>query len=153
MREKSSAATPTGLPSTMTCYAFDDLERWRSIYPADVFEKQLRLLSEGWRQGLELLESLPDCDLKRAAWGSYALFRASYLQTHFIRCRDEGDQMGMRTAAAEERELALLMYDLMQKSALFGYEAANHYYFNKGMLAEKVLNCEYIIEKLKKEIK
>jgi len=141
-------ATPTGLPSTMTCYAFDDLERWRSIYPADVFEKQLRLLSEGWQQGLELLEALPDCELKRAAWGGYALFRSSYLQTHFIRCRDEGDRAEMRAAAVEERELALLMYDLMQKSALFGYEAANHYYFNKGMMAEKVLNCEQLLQEL-----
>ena len=54
----------------------------------------------------------------------------------------------MRAAAAEERELALLMYDLMQKSALFGYEAANHYYFNKGMMAEKVLNCEQLLQEL-----
>ena len=41
----------------------------------------------------------------------------------------------------EEKELALLMYNLMQKNSCFGFEAANHYYFNKGMLIEKMLSC------------
>ena len=36
------------------------------------------------------------------------------------------------------------MYNLMQNNSAIGYEAANHYYFNKGMLAEKVINCEYL---------
>jgi protein subunit release factor A len=43
--------------------------------------------------------------------------------------------------AEKEKELALLMYDLMQKNSCFGFEAANHYYFNKGMLIEKMLSC------------
>ncbi|MBQ8356383.1 MAG: hypothetical protein IJX39_01085 [Clostridia bacterium] len=138
--------TPTGLDSTMTCYAHDDLERWRSIYPADVFEEQLRLLSEGWKQGLDALSDMPDCPFRQAAWGGYALFRSSYLQTRFIRLRESGNKEELRAILAEEKEMALLMYDLMQKSPLFGYEAANHYYFNKAMLAEKVLNCEHLAE-------
>ena len=43
------------------------------------------------------------------------------------------------------------MYRLMTKNNLIGYEAANHYYFNKSMLAEKVLNCQYIIDELTKD--
>ena len=49
----------------------------------------------------------------------------------------------------EEEEMALAMYKLMQKNSLFGYEASNHYYFNKTILAEKVINCEYVLVGLK----
>ena len=49
-------------------------------------------------------------------------------------------------AAGEEEKNALKMYALMQKCNLFGFEAANHYYYSKGMLAEKVINCRYILE-------
>ncbi|MBQ9099074.1 MAG: hypothetical protein IJY50_06560 [Clostridia bacterium] len=139
---------PTGLSATMTCYAFDDLEHWRSIYPRDVFLHQLKLLSEGWKQGLDELHDLPDCAFLQAAKGGYALFRSSYLQSLFIDKREQGDADALKAILEEERTLALLMYDLMQKSPLFGYEAANHYYFNRTMLAEKVLNCEALLAEL-----
>ena len=50
---------------------------------------------------------------------------------------------------AEENELenAKAMLSLMNKNAAIGYEAANHYYFSKGQLAEKIINCNYIIER------
>jgi hypothetical protein len=38
----------------------------------------------------------------------------------------------------------------MNKNSSLGYEAANHYYFSKGQLAEKIINCHYIIEKFQK---
>ena len=134
-------AEPSGFSSTMTCYAFDDLDTWRSIYPRDIYIDQLRKLSEGWKEGLALLDSMPDGALKQAAWGGYALFRSSYLQAEFIDRRDKSDRKALLPIIAEEKELALLMYDLMQKNSCFGFEAANHYYFNKGMLIEKVLSC------------
>ena len=139
-------AEPSGFTATMTCYAYDDLDKWRSIYPREVYIDQLRKLSEGWRQGLWEIERMPDCDFKQAAWGGYALFYSSYLQADFIFHRERGDRARLREILAEEKKLAFLMYGLMQKSSLFGYEAANHYYFNKAMLAEKVLNCEYLEE-------
>ena len=39
------------------------------------------------------------------------------------------------------------MLELMNKNASIGFEAANHYYFSKGQLAEKIVNCKYLIEK------
>ena len=141
---------PSGFKATMTCYAYDDIDKWRAIYPRDVYIEQFRKLSEKWKVGLDLIETLPDSEFKQAAWGGYALFYSSYLQSDFVISRENGDVARMLEIAEEERKLALLMYGLMQKNNLFGYEAANHYYFNKGMLAEKVLNCEYITEKLKK---
>ena len=40
------------------------------------------------------------------------------------------------------------MLGLMNKNAAIGFEAANHYYFSKGELAEKIINCKYILENL-----
>ena len=141
-------AEPSGFPATMTCYAFDDLDAWRAIYPREVLIDQLRMLSELWAKGLELIRDMPQCTFKQAAYGGYALFRASYLQASFIIARNAGDSQTMAAIIPEESELAILMYRLMSESPLFGYEAANHYYFTKGMLAEKVLNCAYLQEYL-----
>ncbi|MBQ7901850.1 MAG: hypothetical protein IJ365_07825 [Clostridia bacterium] len=141
-------AQPSGFDATMTCYSYDDLDSWRAIYPRDVYINQLRKLSEGWRRGLAEIEDMPDCDFKQAAWGGYALFYSSYLQAEFVDKRSSGDKQRLGEIVTQEKELALLMYKLMSKNSLFGYEAANHYYFNKGMLAEKVINCEYLEEKL-----
>lgn len=139
---------PSGFPATMTCYAFDDLDTWRADYPRDVLIDQLDKLSQKWKTGLALIEAMPQCSFKQAAYGGYALFRSSYLQARFINDRDIGNKQAMADVLTEEEELALLMYELMQQSSLIGYEAANHYYFTKSMLAEKVLNCAYLKEKL-----
>ena len=136
--------SPTGFPATMTCYSFDDLDTWRGNYPRDVFIRQLETVSNMWKKGLEVIEDMPDCSFKQTAYGGYALFRSSYLQARFVQARDDNDRAAMAAILAEETDLALLMYTLMQKSALFGYEAANHYYFTKTSLAEKVLNCAWL---------
>lgn len=138
-------AEPSGYSATMTCYAFDDLDAWRSIYPREVFVRQLRLLSEKWAEGLALLEPLSDLPVKDMAAAAYAIFRSSYLQAQFIECRADGDPAVLRAILKEERELAAEMLRLMQKSALFGYEAANHYYYSKAMLLEKMISCEFLM--------
>ncbi len=140
-------AEPTGLEGTMTCYSYDDIDKWRRIYPRDVYVDQWRKVSEKWKRGLDVIEAMPDGEYKQVAWGAYALFRSSYLQSAFIVARDGGETDKLAAYVAEERELALLLYNLMVKNNLFGYEAANHYYFNKLMLAEKVLNCDNLLKR------
>ncbi|MBR5309281.1 MAG: hypothetical protein IKU43_10935 [Clostridia bacterium] len=138
-------AEPSGFNATMTCYAFDDLDSWRSIYPRDVYINQLRLLSEIWKKGLDVIESMPDCEYKQMATAGYGLFRSSYLQAEFCDKRDTADKAYLALLVLEERKLATEMYSLMTDNNLIGYEAANHYYFNKGMLLEKLVNCDYIL--------
>lgn len=140
---------PSGFVATMTGYAYDHIDQWRTIYPREVYTEQFRKLSEIWKTGLGLLEQVPDtCDFKQMAFAGYAIFRSSYLQCKFVLERDGENKALLKEIAQEEIELAELLYDLMQRNALFGYEAANHYYYNKGMLVEKVLNCETILRKL-----
>lgn len=133
----------------MTGYAYDDIDSWRSIYPKDVYIKQFKKLRDGWKKGLEEIEQMPDSIFKQVAFGAYAVFNSSYLQTEFIDKRYKKDSELLSKIVKEEEEMALAMYKLMQKNSLFGYEASNHYYFNKTILAEKVINCEYVLVGLK----
>ena len=93
---------------------------------------------------------MPECEFKQVAWAGYAIFRSSYLQAEFINHREKGDIDYLLELITEEKEIALILYDLMQKNSLIGYEAANHYYYNRGMLLEKVISCEHIIYELTK---
>ncbi len=140
---------PTGFTATMTCYPYDDLSFWSNIYPEEIFKNQFKKLSERWMDGLKELENMPDCELKQMAWTSYCLFRSSYLQSEFILKRESGDTKTILNILTEEREIARTLYHLMRANSTIGYEAANHYYFNKAMLAEKVICCNYLMERLK----
>lgn len=137
---------PTGYNATMTCYAYDDLERWRSVYPVDIFEDQFRKLCEKWEEGLKLLENEPESETVIMAKGAYCLFKSSLNQIRFIRARDAGDTAAALAAVKEELEITRTMLRLMNANASIGFEAANHYYFSKGQLAEKLVNCKYLIE-------
>ena len=138
-------AQPSGLSATMTCYSYDALDTWRAIYPRDVYAEQWRLLSENWSAGIEMLADMPDCEYKQMAMAADTIFASCYAQVQFILAREQGDTAQMHKIAAMEMKNALDLYALMQKNPRIGYEAANHYYYNKGMLAEKALNCAQII--------
>jgi hypothetical protein len=132
----------TGFEATMTCYAYDDIDKWRHIYPRDVYINQYKKLSDKWREGLDMIKDLPDNLFKITATGGYLLFYSSYLQSEFIDKRESASKEYLLDIVRKEKENALMMYNLMLKSSTIGYEAANHYYFNKMSLAEKVLNCQ-----------
>lgn len=153
------------LYATMTGYPYDDIEQWRSIYPVEIFEDQLRKVSEIWKEGLDKLSSaLSEEDLKinkrtkeflDIATATYCLFRSSYQQTAYIRARDAYDAENNEEIRSDLRkkilalldaeiETAMLMYSVMIHNSTIGYEAANHYFFNKYSIMEKILNCEYL---------
>ena len=137
--------TTTGYTATMTCFAYDDLERWRSIYPVDVFEDQFRKLCLGWEKGLALLGD-DESEVAVMARATYCLFKSSLDQIRFIRARDEGRFSDAIALAESEERTARLMLEQMNKNAAIGYEAANHYYFSKGQIVEKILNCRKVID-------
>ena len=138
-------AEPTGYEATMTCFAYDDLEKWRSDYPVEVFENQFALLCEKWQTGLALLEGEEQSETVVMAKAAYCLFKASLNQIRFIRARNEKNHAAALAAVEEELAVTKQMLALMNQNAAIGYEAANHYYFSKGQLAEKILNCYHLI--------
>ncbi|NWG13988.1 MAG: hypothetical protein HXY20_10690, partial [Acidobacteria bacterium] len=50
-------AEPTGYRATMTGFPYDDLDRWRSIYPLEVFISQLEKVSGGIARALKELRA------------------------------------------------------------------------------------------------
>lgn len=143
---------PTGYQSTMTCYAYDDIDHWRSIYPREVFELQLEKLSRKWKEGLDILEKDTDSgELELMANAAYCLFKSSLNQFRFYLARENGDTDRMILAAQDEVACARNMLKLMNRNASIGFEAANHYYFSRGCLCEKVLNCSHIIKLLESQ--
>jgi len=148
---------PTGYAATMVGFPYDDLKKWRAVYPQEVFENQFKKLSETWKQGLDQLDSARPMvgseyrgayeDLLRVARAVYCHFRSAYLQTAFIRCRDSGHgnkKSEMIAIVEEEIELAKTLYSLARQDARIGFESSNHYAYTLNDLREKVIACEFI---------
>ena len=97
---------------------------------------------------------IPDGDtseLATMAKAAYCLFKSSLNQIRFVRARDDERYADAIEAAKDEITVAKEMVKLMNQNAAIGYEAANHYYFSKGQIVEKIVNCNYIIEQFSKK--
>lgn len=139
---------PTGYAATMTCYTYDDLKQWRDIYPEDVFEEQFARMCSKWFEGLKMLKNEPEDEMVIMANAVYCLFWSSLNQIRFYRAREKKDRAVMKSMAQEEIVCAKKMLKLMNKNAAIGFEAANHYWFSKGCLCEKLVNCNDVISRL-----
>ena len=145
---------PTGYRSTMTCYAYDDINNWCNIYPRDIFDEQLSKLCSKWEKGLVLLEKernekkngkYDEVDIMATA--AYCLFRSSLNLFRFYIAREAGDKEAMIREAQNEITSASEMLKMMNLNPAVGFEAANHYYFSRFGICEKVINCDYLLEK------
>lgn len=143
---------PTGYKSTMTCFAYDDLEGWRSIYPEDILEAQFKKVSDIWEKGLEKLERIGG-DILDISYISYSLFKSSYNQIRFIRLRDkfandslEKTRKDILEVIRNEKTLAEKVYRIMRRHPEVGFEAANHYYYSTDNVLEKLVNCQWLEE-------
>ena len=144
---------PTGREATMVGFPYDDLTKWRSIFPEDTFVAQLKKLTDGWQEGLAMLEeALQDCgdntllEILDCAKVCGNHFRSMYLQCLYIENREK-DPTLCRTILEEEREIALAEAAVMSSNCTIGYESSNHYFYTRHALLEKVLNCSYLLEK------
>jgi hypothetical protein len=155
---------PTGYAATMVQgFPYDDLKRWRSVYPEDVFEQQFRELSHGWKQGLMMLararQFVPPklrthfAELERIARAAHCHFRSTYLQIKFVRQRDsslsaEQKRRERREILKEELRLARELHGIVQRDSRIGFEAANHYSYTLNDLKEKVIQCEWMMRRV-----
>ena len=114
-----------------------------------MFEDQFKKLCDGWAEGMALLKDDDESETALMAHAAECIFRSCLHQIRFIRARDEGRLADAADIAEKELAVAEKMLSLMNKNAALGYEAANHYYYSKGQLVEKILNCHYIMEKFR----
>ncbi|WP_158606611.1 glycoside hydrolase family 20 zincin-like fold domain-containing protein [Paenibacillus ginsengarvi] len=163
---------PTGYQATMIGFPYDDLKRWRSIYPENKFAAQFRKLSLGWKKGIVKLgkarRHVPAGaerafeDLMNAAEGAYYHFRSTYLQIAFVRCRDrmlkaksaavrDKERRSLLAIVEEELAIAKSLFALIRRDSRIGFEASNHYFYTAQQLQEKVWNCLYVRDQLQAE--
>ncbi|MBU0477162.1 hypothetical protein KKC91_01140 [bacterium] len=152
-------AKPTGYQSTMIGYPYDNLEKWRADYPADIFENQFKKISNKWEKGLEILDLAKTkvdkdklnnfTELEHVAISAYCHFRSTYLQIRFVRlrdCKNDKENLKLIEIIDEEIKIAKTLYNIVRLDSRIGFEASNHYYYTVNDLREKVLNCEYLKE-------
>ncbi len=141
----------TGLRSTMTGFSYDNIFWWSSFgaFPPLVFENLLRKIYIGWEEGMKTLTDMPKSDFMDSAEMFYVTFRSVFNQVKFIRLRNEGgtEKEEIHRLLHDEIEMAEKGYEVMQRNACMGYEAANHYYYNRTSLMEKIINCLDLLEK------
>ena len=92
-------------------------------------------------------------DLKDISYVSYSLFRSSYNQIKYIRLRDayvneknESIRKEILETITEEKLIAEKIFEIMCRHPEVGFEAANHYYYNKTSIMEKIINCNWLMD-------
>lgn len=148
---------PSGFKATMTGFAYDDIDGWRSIFPLETYIGQLRKMSELWHRGLMLLD--PVCresqdPILQELWDCAEVcdchFRSMYLQCVFVGLRD-GKEMGHELTIPEilreDEEISMRTAAVQARNASIGYEACNHYFYYRNVLVEKMIACRYLERK------
>ena len=143
---------PTGYLATMVGIPYDDLDSWRAVYPPEVFCDQFRKMADGWQEGIGILYKAcgksPSANLEselRIAEAAYCHFRSVEHQIEFILNRSS-DWPRCVELLKSEIEIAKKMFHIVNCDSRIGYEATNHYYYNRLDFVEKILNCRYLLE-------
>ncbi len=146
----------TGWTAGMIGPPYDHLDGWRSNrYSRELYARQMKRLSERWKEGLPLLEKafegkplspaaslLVDC-----AEITYLHFASSYNHVLHVEGRDGGKTSAeMAEIIRQDEAFALREASLMQQNPTVGYEASNHYLYTVTDMVEKIINCRYLLE-------
>lgn len=163
---------PTGYSATMVGFPYDDLDRWRAVYPADVFIGLLEQVVDGFDEGVELLVAAREMflgELGGAGWDAIRgearvaeaaaiHFRSVANQARFVQARgalaagpSPPDAAALcdtiQRVLEEEIALAHRLHDLQIHDSRLGFEASNQYYYVPLDLVEKVLNCRDLLDR------
>jgi len=163
-------ASPTNYAATMIGFPYDDVKGWRGPYPADVFAGQFAKVAAGWEEGIAALEQAvaktpPDRAADARAELGFARaalchFQSVANQVRFTVARDALLDKDKSLSAAERKErveeirrivhdeidIARRLFTLARQDSRIGFEASNQYYYLPIDLAEKVINCRYILD-------
>ncbi len=153
---------PTGYRATMVGFPYDDLEHWRSVYPAEVFIAQMEKVASGfaaalgkWTKRSYPAEVRRELNVIQAA---AIHFQSTANQARFVQLRDNLDKAKRAEEAApkisdlakilaEEIALTKQLHEIQSRDARIGFEASNQYYYVSCDLAEKVLNCRDLLDR------
>lgn len=148
---------PTGYTCTMVGLPYDDVTRWRSIYPLEVWCALLEKVADGfdlasdqWRAAAG--DSPPESirEELRYAEACAIHWRSAANQARWIGLRDTpGDSSAeYRRRLRLEADMAGQLHRLQSGDSRIGYEASNHYFYVPLDLVEKVLNCRWLMDRM-----
>lgn len=153
---------PTEYRATMVGFPYDDLDGWRGVYPVDVFIRQFEKMADGFDAGVGILrEALGTSGEKRDALQqelnvaeTVAIhFRSAANQARFTDARkyltsDASPALlqVIEETLADELRLAVRLHGIQSRDSRIGFEATNHYFYVPLDLAEKVVNCRYLLD-------
>lgn len=160
----------TGYSATMWGFPYDDLDGWRGPYPPEVFAAQFEKVAGEWFSGIQNLEAavkLTPLDRQADALSDLRLARAAALhfqsvanQARFIMARDklaaaadtlsspERDTLktDIRKYLKNEIDLARQLFALANEDSRSGFEPSCQYFYLPLDLAEKVINCRWLLD-------
>lgn len=151
----------TGYEATMIGYPYDNLEKWASIYPVNVYEKEYGLLCEGWTKGFAKLQKLQGkhAELDEVilmAAAADCQFRSTYHHIQFVGRRDEAREQGLELPRQEllyliqgERKVVETLMALRMEDSRIGYESSNQYFYTMQDLREKMINLAWCEKNLR----
>ena len=161
---------PTGYAATMVGIPYDDIRRWRSIYPEQVYVDQMAKVADGFGAGCAHFDAMvAKCTgaQRELARREAGMFRAAYLhfvsvadQARFVMARERRTKAGtpdqrqsatheMREIVQRELSTAKALLPLVLADSRIGYECSNHYFYIPQDVREKILCCRAILEQLK----
>ncbi len=141
--------------STMCGFPYDNIDRWRGIYPESTFYGGIKDMLEGWKEGLEILNSIIKStkkiiELKQVSQVFYLCYKSVYNQYLFTKekIKQNPDRKKLSEIINSEFACAKELYRLQCENPAIGFEAGNHYFFNENMLLEKLVNLKALLRKL-----
>ena len=168
-------AEPTHYRASMVGFPYDDLDAWRAVYPPETFVRQLERVADGFDRALaDLRRAAAGADASpverqrfeeecRMAEASAIHLRSVAHQARFVLARDalaatqNEDESASQLAASHvavlqevlqgEIALARRLHALQSVDSRIGFEASNHYFYVPVDLAEKVVNCRYLLDR------
>ena len=137
----------TGYGATMIGFPYDDLDGWRAIYPADIYESQMQKVAKGMELAVEKFEEIEACgEMAANAKAAACKMRSVCNHIQFVRARDAGDRAKMVESVSNERENVARLMALRQQDSRVGFEASNHYFYTALDLVEKLVNLDWVSE-------
>ncbi len=152
---------PTGYAASMVGIPYDDLPGWRGPYPSEVFIQQLELVANGFESAFESLTEHAGDDASGALLQELNVIEAAGIhyrsvaqQAGFVEARSRHGQSPsnenlrtLRNLVEQERDLAIRLHAIQIRDSRIGYESSNHYFYVPLDLVEKVVNCDYLLQK------
>lgn len=149
-------AKPTGVRSSMTLFPQDDYKAWAGEYPPQVAQREFSRMARRWKEALgdfrKAMEIAGAPEDLAIAETCCIHFQSTANQFEFYILRDGLPSPAARARTRElirdEMELARRLYPIARRHSVIAYEASNHYYYRPTDLLEKIVNCQYLLDRL-----